>query len=134
MVFCNSTSSVRVFMSKSAGDFEKKGQQFAMEISIRGAGMDRLADRAYRLREILDPVIARHIAGLEMDLRDALIIARDEAVEDFGKKPPLLEPEPAHDAEIDRGESALSIDEQISLMHVGMKEAVAHRRGAGTIE
>ena len=38
--------------------------------------MDRLADRADRLGEILDPVGGRDIAGLEMHFGDAQIIAR----------------------------------------------------------
>ena len=75
--------------------------------------------------------IARHIAGLEMHFGDAPVIARDEAVEDFGEKPALLEAEPPHDAEIDRRQAAVAVDEQIARMHVGMKEAVAHAHGAG---
>ena len=93
--------------------------------------MDRLADGADRLREILDLVHARHIAGLEMDFRHAPVVARDEAIEDFGEKAPLLEPEPAHDAEIHRDQAPLRVDEQISLVHVGMEKSVAHRMCAG---
>ena len=44
---------------------------------------------------------AGHVAGLEMHLGDAAIVARDEAEQDFGEEAPLLRPEPAHDAEID---------------------------------
>ena len=44
---------------------------------------------------------------------------------DFGEETSLLQPETAHDAEIDRGEPPRAIDEQVSLMHVGVKEAVA---------
>ena len=35
-------------------------------------------------------------------------------------------PEPAHDAEIDGDDAAFGVDEQISRMHVGVEEAVAH--------
>ena len=69
--------------------------------------------------------IARHVARLEMHLGDALIVALDEAVENFGEEAPLLAAEPAHDAEIDRDDAALGVDEEIALMHVGVKEAVA---------
>ncbi len=69
----------------------------------------------------------RHIACPEVHFGGAHVIARDEAVEDFGEKPPLLRAEPPHDAEIDGDDMAVLVDEQIALMHVGMKEAVAHR-------
>src|SRR5829696_9768080 len=87
--------------------------------------MDRLADGADRLREILDRVMPRHIAGLEMHFRRAVIIPRDEAVENLRQEAPFLRPEPAHDAEVDRDQTAIIVDEQISRMHVGMEEAVA---------
>ena len=45
----------------------------------------------------------------------------------LGEVQPLLGAEPAHDAEIDRNEPPLVVDEQIARMHVGMKEAVAQR-------
>ena len=62
-----------------------------------------------------------------MDFRDAAVVAADEAVEDFGEEPPLLAAEPAHDAEIDRDDAPLGVDEEIALMHVGVEEAVAQR-------
>ena len=89
--------------------------------------MDRLADRPYGLREILDLVHARHIARLEMHLRHAPVIALDEAIKDFGEKAPLVKTEAAHDAEIHRGEAPLRVNEQISLMHVGMEKSIPHR-------
>ena len=70
---------------------------------------------------------ARHIAGLEMDLRHAPVIALDEAIEDFRKKAPLFETEAAHDAEVHHCEAPLLIDEQISLMHIGMEKSIPHR-------
>ncbi len=90
--------------------------------------MNRLADRPDGLREILDPMHARHIAGLEMDLRHAAVIALDEAIEDFRQKAPLFETEAAHDAEVHHCEASLCVDEQISLMHVGVEKSVPHRR------
>src|SRR5438874_19895 len=66
-------------------------------------------------------------AGLEMHFRGALIVAGDEAVEDFGEEAAFLLPEPSHDAEVDRNEPALVVDEQVAGMHVGVKEAVTQR-------
>src|SRR5438477_601944 len=59
-------------------------------------------------------MVARNVARLEMNLRGAQIIARDEAVEYFGEEAPLLRPEPSHDAEIDRDQLAVLVDEQIA--------------------
>ena len=89
--------------------------------------MNRLADRTDGLREILDPMHARHIAGLEMDLRHAPVIALDEAIEDFREKAPLFESEAAHDAEVHHCEASMRVDKQISLMHVGVEKSIPHR-------
>ena len=131
MVFCSITSSTLVVMSNSAVISNSSVSSFAIEIwsAVRewiGSPIARM-----RLGEILDAMNVRHIAGLEMDLRDALIVAPDEAVKDLGEEPPLLAAEPAHDAEIDRDDAARVVDEEIALMHVGVKEAVAQARGAG---
>ena len=72
-------------------------------------------------------MMRRHVPGLEMHLRGAAIIARDEAVEDFREEAALRRAEPAHDAEVDRDQPAAVVDEQISRMHVGVEEAVAQR-------
>src|SRR5216683_3334312 len=60
--------------------------------------------------------------GIEMHFGDAAIVARDEAEENFGKEAPLLQAEPAHDAEIDGDQAAGIVEEQIAGVHVGMKE------------
>jgi hypothetical protein len=78
----------------------------AIEISSARLAVDRLADGADRLGEIVDGMVRRHIAGLEMHLGDAAIVAGDEAEQDLGEEAPLLRAEPAHDAEIDRDEPA----------------------------
>ena len=75
---------------------------------------------------------ARHVAGVEMHLRGAVVVARDEAEQNFGEEAPLLRPEPAHDAEIDRDQPAVVVDEQIARMHVGVEEAVAQRMAQET--
>ena len=79
-----------------------------------------------RLREHLHRMVRRHVAGLEMHLRRRAVVARDEAEEDLGEEAPLLDAEPAHDAEIDGDEAAVVVDEQVALVHVGVEEAVAH--------
>ena len=89
--------------------------------------MDRFADRADRLGEILHPVGMGHIARLEMDFRHPQVIPADEAVEDFRQEPALLAPQAAHDAEVDGDDAAFIVNEEIALMHVGVKEAVAER-------
>ncbi len=96
--------------------------------------MDRFADGADGLREILDRVMARHIAGLEMHFGDAAVVARDEAQQNFGEEAPLLQPKPAHDAEIDRDQPAGIVEKQIAGMHVGMEEAVAQRVAQETLD
>src|SRR3954454_24065059 len=72
-------------------------------------------------------MMPRHIAGLEMHFGDAAIVAGDEAEKNFGEEAALLQPEPAHDAEIDRDQPAGTVEEQVARVHVGMKEAVAQR-------
>ena len=37
-----------------------------------------------------------------------------------------MQPEPAHDAEVDGDDAPLLVDEQVALVHVGVEEAVAH--------
>ena len=69
--------------------------------------MDRLADGADRLREILDRMARRHIARLEMHFGGAIIIAGNEAVQDFREKQPFLGAEPAHDAEVHRDQMCI---------------------------
>ena len=127
MVFCSINSSGRVFMSNRPVTSNSRVSSFAIEISEAVLVVDRLADRADRLREALDRMMRRHVAGLEMHFGGAVIVARDEAVEDLGEEAPLLRRQPAHDAEVDRRDAALCIHEQISRMHVGVEEAIAQR-------
>ena len=62
-----------------------------------------------------------------MDLGDAAVIAGDEAVEDFGEPHPRAPVDPAHDAEIDGGDTTVRQREQIPVVKVGVEEAVHHR-------
>jgi hypothetical protein len=86
-----------------------------------------LADGADRLGEALHRMLPRHVAGVEMDLRGMVIVAGDEAEQDFGEETPFLRPEPSHDAEVDRDQFAVGVNEQIAGMHVGVEESVAQR-------
>src|ERR1700679_4371861 len=87
--------------------------------------MDRFADRANRLSEVLDAVDVRHIARLEMHFRDAQIVLTDETEQDFREESAFLQSQASHDAEIERDDALLRIDEKIALMHVGVEKAVA---------
>jgi hypothetical protein len=46
-----------------------------------------------------------------MHFRGAAIVAGDEAEQDLREKAPLLRPEPAHDAEVDRDQLAGIVDQ-----------------------
>ena len=109
------------------GDLEQQRQQLGHRNLVGGARVDRLADRADRLREILDPMDGAAHSPPRNAPRPRAVVARDEAIEDFGEEPSLLEAEPTHDAEIDRDDAPLRVDEEIALMHVGVEEAVAQR-------
>jgi hypothetical protein len=98
---------------------------FAIEMSAAvrlwiGSPIARIA-----CAKALDRMMRRHVARLEMHLRGAVIVARDEAVEDLGQETALLRRQPAHDAEVDRHDAAVAVQEQVSRMHVGVEEAVA---------
>ena len=93
----------------------------------RGQPEDRLADGAQRLGKRVHVVHVRHEAHLEMHFGHALVIARNEAAQSLGQEPPHARVQPPHDAEIDRAQSPLGIDEQVSRVHVGVEETVAQR-------
>ena len=112
---------------EQAGDLEQQGQQLRHRNFFSRSVMDRFADRPDGLREIVDRMMRRHIAGFEMHLGDASIIAGDETEKDFGEEAALLHAEAPHDAEVNGDEPALIVEEQIARMHVGVEEAVAQR-------
>ena len=114
---------------EQAGDLEQQGQHLRHRDLVGAPVVDRLADGADRLSEIGDRVMRRDIAGLEMHLGDAGVVAGDEAEKDLGEEAPFLVAEPAHDAAVDRDQPALGVDEQVAGVHVGMEEAVADRMG-----
>ena len=87
--------------------------------------MNRLANGADRLREAFHRMVPRNITGVEMHLGRPVIVARDEAKQDFREEAPLLRPQTPHDSEIDCDQPCFVIDEQVAGMHVGVKETVA---------
>ena len=106
-------------------DLEQQREQLRHRDLFRGAVVDRFANRTDCLGKAFDRMLPRHVPGLEVHLGGALVVAGDEAEQNFGEEAPLLRPEPAHDAEVDRDQFAGVVDEQIAGMHVGMEEAVA---------
>src|SRR5262252_6806726 len=70
-------------------------------------------------------MMGRHIARLEMHLGRAMIVTGDEAEQDFREESSFLRAQPPHDAEVDRCQPSLGVNEQIAGMHVGMKKTVA---------
>ena len=70
-----------------------------------------------------------HVAGLEMHLGDAVVVAAQEADQDLGVDPAGIGVDPAHDAEVERDERAVRPELEVALVHVGVEEAVAQRVG-----
>ena len=85
----------------------------------------RLADGAAGLGEVLDVLVGRDVAGLEMDLRHPAVVAVQEAQQHVGQIVAGGAVQPAHDPEIDRRYVAALVDEQVAGMKVGVEEAVA---------
>ena len=116
---------------EEGGDLEQQRQQLRHRDLVGAAVVDRLADGADRLREILDRMMRRHVAGLEMDLARRADSRADEAEQDLGQEAPLLHAEPAHDAEIDGDETALRVDEEIARDACRRGRSRRGWRGAG---
>ncbi len=62
-----------------------------------------------------------------MDFGDAAVIAGDQAVEDFGQPDPRAAVDSAHDPEVDHRDAPVGQREEISLVKVGVEEAVDDR-------
>ena len=90
MVFCKQQQFRPRAHVEQAGHLEQQREQLRHRNVFGGAVVDRLADGADGLGEILDRMMRRHIAGFEMHLGDAVIVAGDEAVQNLGKKQALL--------------------------------------------
>ena len=63
-----------------------------------------------------------------MHFGDAHIIALQEAPEDFRQEAPLGQANAPDNAEIDEGDPAVRRQDQVSLMHVGMEDAMLDGR------
>ena len=124
MVFCSSNSCGCVSISNCSVTWNSCASSRAIEISC--SGRPRIGSPIERQACVNASIErrARHVAGLEMHLGDAAVIA--------GKKPDQHvreviaggAVEPPHDAEIDDRERALGIDEHVSGMQIGMEETV----------
>ena len=86
--------------------------------------MDRLADGADRLCKRIHVMTAWYIAGLEVYFGDSSIIPRDEAIEDFGQETAFFLSEASGDAHVDGDDSAVTVNEEIAGMHVGVEKTI----------
>ena len=82
----------------------------------------RLANSPQRGRELVHVVIAWDILRLEVNLRNAAIVAGGQPIENFREPHARASIDPAHDAEINGSDGPIRFHEQIPLVHVGMKE------------
>ena len=94
---------------------------------------DRLASRADRAFEFIDPGIARHPARLDVRLGDALVIATEEGEEVLREVIAINIGQRADDAEIERDvlpkRPRRIAHKNVARVHVGMEEAVAEHLG-----
>ncbi|MNE20465.1 hypothetical protein D3C80_1135880 [compost metagenome] len=72
-------------------------------------------------------MVRRHIAGLEVDAADAVVVAADEAPQDLGQVAALGRTQPPDDAEVDGRQLRRGVGEQIALVQVGVEDAVIQR-------
>ena len=69
----------------------------------------------------------RDVLRFEVDLGDPPIIAGDQAVEDLCQPHTRATVDAPHDAEVDRGDATIAEREQVSVVEIGMEEAVDDR-------
>ena len=110
---------------EQAGNLEEEGEEFRHGNLVGRALVDRLANGADGLGEIIDRMAGGDVTRFEMDFGDAAVIAGDEAEQNFREETALLEAQTAHYAEIDGAEAAIFVDEQIAGVHIGVEKAVA---------
>ena len=122
--FCSSSKCGCVGMSKSRVIENRLSSIRPTEISL--TGRPRIGSPAAR-RAVANSshiVVRRDVLRLEMDFGDAAIVAGDQAVEDLGKPHARAAVDAAHDAEVDRGDAAVAQREQVSVMQIGVEEAI----------
>ena len=125
MVFCSSRSCGWVSISNCSVTSKSCASRRRERDLVQRPAEDRLADRAARLGEGVDRAPRRHVAGVEMHLGDAAVIAGEKAEQHVREVEAGLAVEPAHDAEIDDGDRAVGVDEHVAGMQIGMEKAVA---------
>ncbi len=79
--------------------------------------------------KIFDAMAFGHITSFEMHARHFAVIAGDEAVQYLGEKPAAVAVEAASNAKVDANDCGVGLDQQIALMHVGVKKPIAQRMG-----
>ncbi len=110
-------------------DLEQLDQHLAQRDLRQRAGEVRLAHRAHRGLEVVDPDVGRHPAGLDVQHRDPAVVAPEHGVEVRRQVPLVGVRQRAHDAEVQGDEArivpALRIDPDVAGVGVGMEEVVA---------
>src|SRR5690606_24104473 len=90
---------------------------------------DRLADRAHRRLELVDARLGWDPPGIDVQRRDAPVVAAEEREEILGEIMLILVAQRADDAEVDRDVAGTlrvrDVDEDVPRMHVRMEEVVA---------
>ena len=119
------------------GDLEELREKAGERDLLQRLAEDRLADRTAGLGEGVDRPARRHVARGEVDFRHAAVVAGKKAEQHIREEEAGRAVEPAHDAEIDNDDRARRVDEHVSGMEIGMKEAVAEHlveKGAGCLD
>ena len=122
-------SSVRVCIPKRSVTSKRWASSRAIEMRV--ASWPKIGSPTERSAwaKALGVAVARDVAGLEVHLGDALVVAAQEADQDLGVDPAGVGVDPAHDAEVERDERAVGPELEVALVHVGVEEAVAERVG-----
>ena len=108
----------------------EQAQQGAAELDLfQRLVEDGFADGADRCFELIHPRSARHPAGVDVRLGDALVVALEEGEEVLRQVVLVDVGQRAHDAEVERDVLTVRCDENVARMHVGVKEAVAEHLG-----
>ncbi len=116
------------------GHPEQLGEQAGDRNFLQRPAEDRLADRAAGLGKGVNRPGGGDIARSEMDLGHPPVVARQKADQHVGEVIAGGAVEPAHDPKIDDDDRPRRVDEHVSRVHVGVKEAVAEHlveKGAG---
>ncbi len=118
---------------KPARGLEQPHQHHAQRDLLKRAIEVRLADRAHRRFEFVDAGAGRHPAGLDVQLRNPLVVTPEEGGEVLRQVLLVVFGQRADDAEVQRDVAAKGRRVQAHLdvarVHVGVEEAVAEHLG-----